>query len=473
MILNALLAVYGALALVDILFMTVLHFFHDRRGYYKTAAGIWVGTFLSYAADGFISEQPGGLYHIFGFPFLAITSFSLARLTSDLYGFRFPYKKLFAFFALAWISGVSLHYIFRAGFAIESLAICIGIVAPMLLAAGKLLSSPKKLNVIDKIFGVSILVQGLHILDYPFLRNIPEAAVFGFSFGLLLVYVISVVIPVVINKRIHEDLNHSLEEKVKERTAELLEAKAHLLNSARMAALGEMAGGVAHEINNPLAIIKMVSATMTESLGQKAPDRKELRHHADMIEQTTNRIAKIVHGLRTFSREGSNDLFEEVPLEQVIGDTIGLCQERFRSHAIRLIVDQVPKQLSFEGRATNISQVLLNLLNNAHDAIISLPEKWIHISVREEGSWLEVQVTDSGKGIPTEVREKIFRPFFTTKEVGKGTGLGLSVSLGIVKAHRGELTIDATSPNTRFLLRLPKKQARQPIEPRLSSGENQ
>jgi len=98
---------------------------------------------------------------------------------------------------------------------------------------------------------------------------------------------------------------------------------------------------------------------------------------------------------------------------------------------------------------------LLNLLNNAHDAIAHLPEKWVRVSVKALGDTVEIRVRDSGRGIPPDIAQKIFQPFFTTKEIGKGTGMGLSISLGIIKAHSGRLTLDESEPNTCFVLSLP------------------
>lgn len=122
------------------------------------------------------------------------------------------------------------------------------------------------------------------------------------------------------------------------------------------------------------------------------------------------------------------------------------------------MMPEVREGLEVECRPTQISQVILNLLNNAHDAIGSLEEKWVMVSVTEIENDIEIRVTDSGSGIPEHVRMKIMEPFFTTKPVGKGTGLGLSVSLGILKAHRGSLVVDTESKNTCFVLRFPRLQ---------------
>jgi C4-dicarboxylate-specific signal transduction histidine kinase len=111
-----------------------------------------------------------------------------------------------------------------------------------------------------------------------------------------------------------------------------------------------------------------------------------------------------------------------------------------------------------EARSYQIVQVLVNLLNNAHDAIQNQKEKWIRVEMMDLGNCIELAVTDSGPGIPEKIREKMFQPFFTTKDVKYGTGLGLSISMGIIHQHHGSLVFDEENAFTRFLLRLPKKQ---------------
>ena len=231
-----------------------------------------------------------------------------------------------------------------------------------------------------------------------------------------------------------------------------------LATSTKMSALGEMAGGVAHEINTPLATIKSLSGQLQELMEDESLDKPLVKDMTFQIERTTDRIAKIVHSLRSFSRDGSKDPCHEVNIRKLIEDTLSFCSERFKSNGAQVVIDDFDSTLSFEGRAVEISQVLLNLLNNAHDAIAGLSENWIKISVINESEWIIIQVTDSGRGIPIKARDKIFHPFFTTKEVGHGTGMGLSVSVGIIKRHGGELTLDPQCPNTRVVIRLPKKQ---------------
>lgn len=226
--------------------------------------------------------------------------------------------------------------------------------------------------------------------------------------------------------------------------------------ASKLSTLGEMAGGIAHEINNPLAVIKGRSLMLKKNLESENPDPKLTEKTIKNIDDTVERIAKIIKGLRSFAREGSNDPFEIVPLKSVVDDTLALCQSKFDSNVIALRTKFENEDLKVNCRATEVSQVLLNLLNNSYDAVLESKEKWVEIALKDDGEFVELAITDSGPPIPDQVKEKMFQPFYTTKPVGKGTGLGLSISLGIIKNHGGSLDIDRESTATRIVMKLPK-----------------
>ena len=229
-------------------------------------------------------------------------------------------------------------------------------------------------------------------------------------------------------------------------------------NAEKMALLGEMSSGIAHEINNPLTIIRGKAQQIERLTARGAIEPENLMKDAAIIYTTVDRIAKIIRGLKTFARDGGGDPFVHQSISAIVDDTLSLCQSRFQSSGIHVYTDPISETLLLECRPTQISQVLLNLLNNALDAVAGLDEKWVRISISSLEDKIQIRVIDSGKGIPAELREKITHPFFTTKEVGKGTGLGLSISLGIARAHKGNLEVDSSSKNTCFLLELPKRQ---------------
>jgi PAS domain S-box-containing protein len=234
----------------------------------------------------------------------------------------------------------------------------------------------------------------------------------------------------------------------------IAEQQMQIIRSAKFSSLGEMAGGIAHEINNPLAIIHGKAAQLRAYADKGQIDARKVRDFSEKIEATAWRISKIIRGLRSFARNADLDPFERVRLSSILDDTLELCCERFKNNGIELRIGAVP-EVELSCRPAQISQVLLNLLNNAYDAVLDKPERWVEIWIEHKENSVRVSVTDSGTGIPAEIAEKIMQPFFTTKDVGKGTGLGLSISKGIIDDHRGALRLETGSARTRFCIELP------------------
>lgn len=229
-----------------------------------------------------------------------------------------------------------------------------------------------------------------------------------------------------------------------------------LLAASKMATLGEMAAGIAHEINNPLAIIQGKAWLLKKQVDENTIDPISFNTGLQTIHDTTIRISKIIHGLKAFARHGEKDPFVEATISSIIDDTMELCREKFKNNSIPVrIAGKRPYML--QCRSVQISQVFLNILSNAFDAIQGTIDPWVEVLIIELDSGIEVSITDSGKGISRAIQEKIFQPFFTTKEIGKGTGLGLSIAKGIIESHGGEFFYDKGGINTKFVIRLPKK----------------
>lgn len=236
--------------------------------------------------------------------------------------------------------------------------------------------------------------------------------------------------------------------------SDLEEQRKLVVQKAKLTSLGEMAGGVAHEINNPLAIISGKIALLIKTIEKGQYEAEEFKNSLQKISQTTDRIAKIVRSLKTFSRTNEHDPFVATSLRDIIDQTLEICQEKFKNTPVSLKVHDIP-DVKINCRESQIVQVLLNLLGNALDAVEKLDEKWIEISViKTSEDSIVIRVTDSGQGISENIASNIMQPFFTTKDVGKGTGLGLSISKGIIDDHNGKLYLDKNSPNTCFVIEM-------------------
>lgn len=262
-----------------------------------------------------------------------------------------------------------------------------------------------------------------------------------------------------------------------------------LLYGARLASLGKMASGIAHEINNPAGIITGKTRKIKRLLNEllKKPEVKiaanidtnsnsvsnsvsnseptsataiafnSMLSDLQNVETATTRITSIVNGLFTFAREESLDPLQSVSLEEIVNSALNFCRERIESGGIELRLNILPN-IELVARPSQLTQIILNLIQNAFEATKEATHKWISIEARKLGSdRLLIAVSDSGLGIPKMLADRVMEPFFTTKEPGDGTGLGLSISRGIAQAHGGTLKVDTESTFTRLVLELPLK----------------
>jgi PAS domain S-box-containing protein len=247
---------------------------------------------------------------------------------------------------------------------------------------------------------------------------------------------------------------------LKQMKTELEIRRAQAVSSARLSELGMMAGSIAHEINNPLAVVHATASDLLEMAEAGNVPLEAVQVASARIKRTANRISKIVKSLRQIARKGTGDPFLRASAAQIVEEVLDLCRQRFRVHSVRVDAPTVDPGIEVLCREVQIAQVLLNLLQNAFDAIIDRKEdKWIRLEVTTStGQPVVFAVIDSGAGVPPELEAQIMEPFFTTKPLGKGTGLGLSLSKAIVEEHGGELTLGKRDNHTCFSFLLPRFQ---------------
>lgn len=243
---------------------------------------------------------------------------------------------------------------------------------------------------------------------------------------------------------------------------ELLESQKTILNQqemifkkSRMAELGEVSGGFAHEINNPMTVILANAQKIRRDIEKGNPNPEKILDMAKKIEKTGERIGKIIEGLKHYARDASNDPLEDVDISLLFGDVIEIFHDKMYQKEIEFeIAKEIPKEKIF-GVYGQIFQVLVNLINNAIDAIEENDIKKIQITCTEEEGKILINVIDSGEGIPKEIEEKVFQPFYTTKPIGRGTGLGLSISYSLMQDLGGTLKFDRTKGDSRFIMVFP------------------
>jgi PAS domain S-box-containing protein len=237
---------------------------------------------------------------------------------------------------------------------------------------------------------------------------------------------------------------------------ELQVSRARQEEASRLATLGETASGIAHEINNPLNVLVGVAELMKAKVEKDGVIEKEkLDDYCDRIVQYSMRIAKIIKGLRSISRDASHDPFTEVSLNLLVDETLELCRQQFQNRRIQLDIKASSEDIIVEGRFAQLSQIIMNLMNNARDAVEGVAQPTISVEILTENGNGYIRIWDNGAGVSEELENKIMKPFFTTKPAGKGTGLGLSISKSIALEHKGNLVLNRSIANSCFELQIP------------------
>ena len=233
---------------------------------------------------------------------------------------------------------------------------------------------------------------------------------------------------------------------------ELEEERARHLHSAKMATLGDMAGGIAHELNTPLGLIRLSIDQINNCT--KEDKKEDVFEILDNMTKTVERMSRLINGFKTYSRQSESSEFSFISSKQLLEESLEICQLSLRDSGVNFsLPTQIPDE-QIECNPTEISQVIVNLVQNSRDAISEYPNRWIKVETEIEEN-LIIKVTDSGDGIAEDILEKLFVPFFTTKEIGKGTGLGLSIIKGIVDGHKGDIFVDSKVDNTCFVVQIP------------------
>jgi two-component system NtrC family sensor kinase len=248
-----------------------------------------------------------------------------------------------------------------------------------------------------------------------------------------------------------EEWGRTLEEKVKQRTEELVAMQARVAQSERLASLGMLAAGVAHEVNNPLGGILALTSLTVEDMRKEDPNRENLE---EVIRQT-ERCRDIVKGLLEFSRQSKGNT-EAVDLNKVLQDTLSLIGKQALFFNIDVVCRLQPGLPPVIADRSQFQQVFINMLMNAVQAMNERGTITIETRHNSADNSVEVAISDTGRGIPSEYINRIFDPFFTTKAGGQGTGLGLSIAYGIVTTHGGSISVQSEAgKGSTFTIRIP------------------
>ncbi|TML33039.1 MAG: two-component sensor histidine kinase [Actinobacteria bacterium] len=260
------------------------------------------------------------------------------------------------------------------------------------------------------------------------------------------------------------DLRETTQE-MERREQELREKQEQLVQAGKLATLGELTTGVAHELNNPLNNIGLFVGNVLDQVRLGRFEKGSVLGELEKAMEQVRKATAIISHLRTFGRPAPVTL-EAVDVDEVIERSLLLMQEQLRLRGIEVELDLCSDELIVLGNAIQLEQVFINLLTNARDALSESRGKTIRIGTSRDGTWISVKFADTGPGIPRDVEQRIFDPFFTTKEVGTGTGLGLSITYSILKEHGGRISVEPKrGRGASFLIQLPVMTGPPPEEP--------
>jgi C4-dicarboxylate-specific signal transduction histidine kinase len=255
---------------------------------------------------------------------------------------------------------------------------------------------------------------------------------------------------------IMDDLRSTTME-IERREQELRDKQEQLVQAGKLATLGELSTGIAHELNNPLNNIGLYVGNVIDRIELGLAEKEKggmLRELEGALDQV-RKASEIITHLRTFGRAASV-FFEPVAITDVIERSLSLMREQLRLREIDVALELTQDEAVVIGNPIQLEQVFINLLTNARDALADAPLRVIQIACDIRPPNVAVTFADTGPGIPEGLEQRIFDPFFTTKEVGAGTGLGLSITYGIIQEHAGTISVDsAPGEGARFLIELP------------------
>lgn len=452
-VLQVMIAMYLGTVLINIV-ISFIQYRMDQNRAQRAIFLFWMGTLISFFFNGWFPEL--------GLPIVVAASLGtyypnhfLGTFFAELHDIKLPWKHHFiAFHALLVFSFIL--YFFDFSFAIYAFPPILGSTVPLFMALYKTIRHKKyPLTTVQKLFVVTCFVFAVHLLDWPYFKTNDDLIIIGFWIAFILMHTLSIIAPFMGNENLLQRRNEKLSDEVKEKAVQLTAAESKLWESNKLASLGRMAGGVAHEINNPMQIIAL-QANEFNYFGKLGPIPSEQAiKGAHKLTQMIQRISKITESLRRVARDRRTVEKEKNDLIHIINDTINLCQNKLSSLKIDFSTELPPSPQNVNCNAIEISQVLLNLLNNAVDAVEHLDYKSIKLTLQKTNSLYRIFIDDSGK-IDPHLVSKIMEPFFTTKAVGKGTGLGLSISKSMAEDHQGNLYVDTSHHTTRFVLELPQ-----------------
>lgn len=444
---------YLATILINLI-VSSIQFTLSRETTQKYIMYYWIGQIITAICNSFFTEV-NFYFVVFSNTGAFISQMILCIFMGKIRNISIPIKSFVSIHCLSLLISLVFYYF---GFStLWYVPIAMGGMTSSVLITTYLIykNKTKPLPSSQNIFLAASVLMTLHYLDWAYFRLNGELFLIASMVAFGFIHTLSILMPMMASENTLQTRNDALEEEVIRRATQLTEAREQLWQSNKLASLGRMAGGIAHEINNPLSIIGLQMESLQTNAQNDRLTKDETIKVSTRVLSVIDRISKITAGLRTVARDRSTLEKKPEDLIKIINDTLIFCSDRMTKLGVLYSQNIHASEIIFFCNAVEISQVILNLLNNSIDAVESLPEKWISLTTNEDESHQYIYIEDSGTMDP-KIINKIMDPFFTTKTLGKGIGLGLSISKSIIESHGGNFYLDTNNSHTRFCIKLPK-----------------
>lgn len=428
------------LILLNLMISLVLNFKYKSKLFYWHSL-FWLSFFMHIILQGLQSDRQS-LPAIFLFSIGTFaTSFSFSKFTESLLSLKLELKPSLYVFAL----GLFITFFLKVeeiGINLEILPALLGAVSPTISILKPLWRERKSLTFTQGGLSVAIILMALHTIDYAFAIDKDELMLPGYVMMLTLVVAMSAFSFGAAFEKVLLDY----------------QLKEVLFHQSRMATLGTFAMEIAHEIRNPLTVIMGGAKYLETRTRVDSLQPEDIESKARLILEMTDRLNSIIRNLSGSSGNGQLDPASEVNLLQVVDDSLCILNLRAQKGEVEFRLQTKITNSEVLGRPIQLSQVFINLLKNAIDAVENLDktEKWVEVSIEEQTEKFIIRITDCGDGIPMDIQGKLFQNLFTTKPPGRGTGLGLGISRKIIEEHGGRLYFNDSSKHTQFVIELNK-----------------
>lgn len=341
--------------------------------------------------------------------------------------------------------------IFKRPFDLVTLGLFLTIVPVLLL---------KMFRIFPGMFSFSLLISLIPQVAAQFYMALGSGALFDNSFQIAhFLKVVAYVIPLT-GVCLHYIQNLKGERSAVER----------IIQSQKLAFLGQVSSGAAHEINNPLTVVRGLSEVLEYKARGDRLDTADVIRISGLINQNVDRIIRIIQSLKMLSGESVGTGGRQISVKDLFGHMLDLSKERAGKYGVTILVGEVPERVAVVGEASELIQLLLNLVQNALDALEHTEKGRIQLTAYcNLNNQVEISIEDNGPGITAESRKGLFTPFFTTRDVGRGVGLGLGTALSIARKYGGDITFERYAPGVKVVLELPMVEVVQQIIPPLDS----